>query len=604
MIAIGSKCTDTCDRNMEAESNEEDKRFIYFNPNFCINNINVKELVVRAEQAASVSKASDTSAHTNQNTLPLNGNQNNPFISPPAVPAFTSESARNNPAPAWPGPADNPPAKKRVVLLPTPKPNTFKIPPPRHLNKGPVPAPSWIKDNPFYAKDVDWNDRDHPWYHRDPNYVSNLLNIAADYAKRPNEMPRCRMPPLSKRELLFRMEKEHKHGKLLSSLVPCAVEKFIRYMNIVKDQIDFDMLRIDYSKNQSYSECRRKRSMMKALGVNKFHYVNEKAAEELFARSQNLQGFKKQIRKDLDLSKLDTSKLTVAQRRFLFKHHVLKQGKAVYVNPDKDRNPSSSSISSPLVSVNKFKAVSKASLVPTKNRKLRLSLRYRRSDEPILQDCRFYIKTGKCKFGVRCIRKHDPSKLPTRLKKAAARKMPKSSFSVINIPKLPRRPYSSLPPPLIPLSELKPSKLPVVNLSKTPRSSASVPSSSTASPPTSNTGLVTAPAASTPLHTSNYRFINNPKLGPTKVGLNKKLVNRALKWKRKTATRRKQDCMFFIRRGKCAFGEECRKRHDPTKVTLCNHFIFYNRCNNSQCPFQHKVCTFTLLGYCLVFNVT
>lgn len=47
--------------------------------------------------------------------------------------------------------------------------------------------------------------------------------------------------------------------------------------------------------------------------------------------------------------------------------------------------------------------------------------------------------------------------------------------------------------------------------------------------------------------------------------------------------------MFFIRRGRCLFGEECRKRHDPNKVSLCNKFIFTSNCTATDCPYQHKI---------------
>jgi hypothetical protein len=608
MIAVEKEFNDL--RDMEAEagsSGSEEKRFIYFNPNFCINNINVKELVLRAEQAALVSTAPGQSNLTT--ILHESGNQSNALIASSALPVFSPVSAEKNPAPVQPGPSDDRPTQ-RPALLPTPSHNPFKVPPPKQnkqfkRQRG-VAAPGWIRDKPFFVTDIDWNDREHPWYHHDPNYVSNLLNLAADYTRRPNQLPRCRMPPLSKRELLFRMEKVHKNGKLLSSLhLPSAVEKFIRYMRLIKDQIDFDMLRIDYSNNQSYAECRRKRAMMKELGVNKFHYVNEEAVEELFARNQNLKGFKKEIRRDLDLSTLDTSKLSSAQRKFLFKHHVFNQGKRFYINKDKDKDSKEKATpASPnLVAVNKFKAVSKQSLAPSTKNKVRSTLRYRR-EEPSLQDCRFFLKTGRCKFGVRCIRKHDPSKLPAKLKKAAARKRPKSTFSVNNVPRRPvnnvsrrsvnnvsRPPQSSMPPPLVPISSLKLTKPQVVQTPSTPQCSTAAQqmSAATTSSKQSSSSAVTSQSVGPALFKSDYRFINNPKLGPTKTGLNKKLVNRALKWKRKTAIRRKQDCMFFIRRGKCVFGDECRKRHDPAKVALCSRFIFYNRCSNSPCPFQHKV---------------
>ncbi|KAL5262964.1 hypothetical protein ACHWQZ_G008392 [Mnemiopsis leidyi] len=571
MIVVAGNSIDTSSMEMESESTDDQKRFIYFNPNFCINNINVKELVLRAEQSASRSLDKHQLA---QSTLSLPSSQNYPFGQLQEIPSNTSTFTAITSASSYSGPSHAQSAQ-RSALLPTPPPQ-FKAPPAKQPKRG-VAGPSWIRDKPFFPSDVDWNDRDHPWYHKDPRYASNLLNLAADYAKRPNQYPKCRMPPLSKRELLYRMEKLHRNGKLLSSLhLPSAVEKFIRYMRLIKDQIEFDMLRIDYSNNQTYAECRRKRAMMKGLGVNKYHYVNEEAVEELFARSQNLKGYKKQIRQDLDLSKLDTSKLSPRQRRFLFKHHVFKQGKRVYVNTDqnKDQSPKSPN----LVSVNKFKAVSKESLSQVKKNRIRQSLRYRRSEDPAHQDCRFYMKTGKCKFGVRCIRKHDPSKLPAKLKKAVARKRPKSSFTVNNV-KLPRRPVSSMPPPLVPISSLNLRPTP---LSSTNPTQAAAVSSATNIPKTVN-------SLSRSLSNTDYRFINNPVLGPTKVGLNKKLVNRALKWKRKTALRRKQDCMFFIRRGKCVFGEECRKRHDPAKVALCSRFIFFNRCQKLECPYQHKL---------------
>ena len=47
MIAVGEE--NCASPTMEPESGE--KRYIYFNPNFCINNINVKDLVARAEAA-------------------------------------------------------------------------------------------------------------------------------------------------------------------------------------------------------------------------------------------------------------------------------------------------------------------------------------------------------------------------------------------------------------------------------------------------------------------------------------------------------------------------------------------------------------------------
>ena len=579
MIVVAGKSIDTSNMETESESTDEQKRFIYFNPNFSINNINVKELVLRAEQSASRTQ-SLTTQQPAQSALPLPNSQNNLFAQPSGAPSHVPNFREITSASYQSGSSNIQPAQ-RPALLPTP-PSQFKVPPAKQHTKRGVAGPSWIRDKPFFPSDVDWNDRDHPWYHKDPRYASNLLNLAADYAKRPNQYPKCRMPPLSKRELLFRMEKLHRNGKLLSFLhLPSAVEKFIRYMKLIKDQIEFDMLRIDYSNNQTYAECRRKRAMMKGLGVNKYHYVNEEAVEELFARSQNLKGYKEHIRKDLDLSTLDTSKLTPRQRRFLFKHHVFGQGKRVYVNTDKDKDSTPKSPN--LVSVNKFKAVSKESLPQVKKNRIRLSLRYRRSDDPAQQDCRFYMKTGRCKFGVRCIRKHDPSKLPAKLKRAAARRRPKSSFSVNNV-NLPRRPYSSLPPPLIPIS----------SLNQKPAPSSSNPVQDISTKPAANAPK-TVKSLSRSLSNTDYRFINNPVLGPTKVGLNKKLVNRALKWKRKTAIRRKQDCMFFIRRGKCVFGEECRKRHDPAKVALCSRFIFFNRCQISQCPYQHKVDT---LRYC------
>ena len=558
---LGSSMKSSDTRNEGTVESAQKRRFIYFNPNFCINNINVKELVSRAHNSnitTSYSRSCNdvsikTEVYPSVHIYPPSPNQASVVLS----------SLEPDPPEA---------NSSRVVLLPTPTGNlssersqSCNIITNSTSNVTEKPGPSRQKD---FASNINWHDRNHPWFPRHPSYASNLLSLAADYSIRPNQPVRCRLPPLSKGELVFRMETMHRRGKVRKCLRnPTQIDQFIKYMKIVKDQIEFDKLEIDYTNNQTYAECRRKRAMMKRLNVNEYHYINEHVVDDLFTRSQNLKCFKKKIREDLDLSKIDTSRLSGKQRKFLFVHHVLKQGKAKFINEKLNyRKPPSSP---KLVSVNKYKAVLKDTVVEAKDQKIRASLRYRRTNFSIHQDCRFYMTTGKCKFGVRCIRKHDPSKLPLKFKKAAATKRPRSAYTVNNLSSSQIKAPSSL-------QSTSSSSNQTTGISNTTKSFISKASCSGSSRLSS-------------LYKADYRFINNSKLGPCKVSRNRKSVRRALLWKRKTALQKKQDCMFFIRRGKCVFGDTCRKKHDHDKVALCSKFIFSNNCNNENCPYQHKV---------------
>ena len=570
MVALVNSSMENFDSvNQDKTNVTEERRYIYFNPNFCINNINVKELVSRAQKASATCLVEDVPCTVKK---PVN-----------AILEITDEHQTQT---NLLGPDSYQSKSPRVVLLPTPtvqsgSPRTITS---QHVTE--IPGPS-LHNTQYSSRSIDGEDRDHPWYPNHPSYGSNLLSLAADYSIRPNQPVRCRLPPLSKKELIQRMEKLYRQGSIRKYLqLTSLVEKFIRYMNILKDQIEFDSLQIDYTNNQSYAECRRKRAMMKRLNVNEYHYINEHVVDDLFARSQSLKCFKKKNSKELDLSQIDTSKLTIGQRKFLFFHHVLKQGKTKFVNENLGNNINEDAKPPELpelVSINKYKSVLKDSVVEGKRKSIRTSLSYRRSQDSSHQDCRFYMRTGKCKFGVRCIRKHDPSKLPVKLKKAAARKRPKSTFSVNNlsrklITKKPLRIVSkfSLNNQVSRVLKSTNQVSRVLKSTVSQKHSVSVPSSSGAS-------------ASASLFRTDYRFINNSTLGPTKVSMNRKSVRRALMWKRKTALQRKQDCMFFIRRGKCVFGEKCRKKHDPEKVVLCRKFIFSNTCTNDDCPYQHKV---------------
>ena len=299
--------------------------------------------------------------------------------------------------------------------------------------------------------------------------------------------------------------------------------KFTEYRGRLKMKIEFRELNIDSSK-QSYQECVRKKKIMEELGVNKFNYVNERVVDEIYERRNRMREFKKNLQNTLDVTKVDSSKLTAHQRILLFKRHIKSK-------QDKIDN------TKPLKLAGEFNYAI---------RKRKNPYVYSTTAAPVA-DCRFYLATGKCKFGNKCIRKHDPTKLPAKLKQQYARRMPKSAFKVNN-------------------------------------NNNAVPSTSAASvvPSVKQQGKQPTRA--------DFRFISNSTLGPKKVARNKKAVDRALKWKKRTAQQKqKVDCMFYIRRGTCLFGEECRKKHDPEKVALCRRFIFNGKCPTVGCLFQHRV---------------
>jgi len=185
-------------------------------------------------------------------------------------------------------------------------------------------------------------------------------------------------------------------------------------------------------------------------------------------------------------------------------------------------------------------------------------LKYIRKRDPAHQDCRFYLKSGRCRFGPRCLRKHDPAKLPGHLKKKLARSRPKSAFTVNNNPR-PSKPSTSTIPQPRTASDFKL----VLNRQQSQKA------------PTIKRSLA-----------------------------HKKIVNKALRWKRKTEGQKSVDCMFYIKRGACRFGTACRRRHDPDKVAVCTQFVQGN-CTKDDCLFQHKIvkdkmplCLYFLSGRC------
>eukprot|EP00116_Pleurobrachia_bachei_P000087 sb/3460349/ len=317
--------------------------------------------------------------------------------------------------------------------------------------------------------------------------------------------------------------------------------KFTEYRGRLKMKIEFLEMNIDTSK-QSYQECVRKKKIMEELGVNKFNYVNEKVVDEIYERRNRMREFKNNLKKNLDVTKVDTSKLTAHQRILLFKRHIKsKQDKIDNTKPIKQQT---------------------AGQFNYAIRKRKNPFVYSTTAAPVA-DCRFYIATGKCKFGTKCIRKHDPTKLPAKLKQQYARRMPKSAFKVNN-------------------------------------NNNPVPSTSSAAVPSTTSGVEKYQQVKQPTR-ADFRFISNSTLGPKKVARNKKAVDRALKWKRRTVQQKqKVDCMFYIRRGTCLFGDQCRKKHDPEKVALCRRFIFYGKCPIVGCLFQHR-CVPEKMPLCLYF---
>ena len=216
-----------------------------------------------------------------------------------------------------------------------------------------------------------------------------------------------------------------------------------------------------------------------------------------------------------------SSQLTAEQRREVFKNKVLKSGKNKFVKfkPDTKyvRDPTApapdptTSTAPPVprpIKENKFKLINSTFSPHLSSSKfaVKSSLKYIRKRDPGHQDCRFYLKSGRCRFGPRCLRKHDPSKLPSHLKKKLARARPKSAFRINN----------NLRPVIKPTSRIS---------STAQRRSA-----------------------------SDFKLVLNrqqSQKAPTiKRSLaHKKIVNKALRWKRKTEGQKSVDCMFYIKRG-------------------------------------------------------
>ena len=487
----------------------EPTRYIYFNPNYSINNINVKVLVERAK------RASECGSVINDNKMDIS--------EVPPLEKITPEHAEllNHPS--------------NLVIQTTSAP--------------PGGSSSYYK----YEEYCDIWDPSHPWYPRNIRYPENLLSLAADYVLRPGIAPKCRLPPLSKSELIERMDMIYRSDNLRNAMkLKSQREKFVRYLKLLKEQVQFESLRIDPTR-QSYAQCRSKRKKMLELGVNEYYYINENAVDDIYERERTKTSKIKKhpgsrklsmvllsntnavpIPPSQALRDMDSSSLSSDQRRQIFRQHVLRSGKNRYIKFDsKFRFERSSQKlqetrerASPqsLIHINKFKCVNQHYTNVRRNNRL----------------CRSYLKFGWCKYGARCLLIHDKNIAPKRKFDARSKN---SKYRVNN----------------------------------TTFNSVNIRSSTCSSSKTLN-------------HTpSSFRFVREPTLGPKHVGLHKKIVNKALKWKVRTAEQKQTVCPYFARKGTCAFGSKCRKKHDPREVALCMKYVFSRKCTIANCKLQHKV---------------
>ncbi|CAF1082651.1 unnamed protein product [Adineta ricciae] len=74
--------------------------------------------------------------------------------------------------------------------------------------------------------------------------------------------------------------------------------------------------------------------------------------------------------------------------------------------------------------------------------------------------------------------------------------------------------------------------------------------------------------------------------------------------KKSTSLRKKKNCIYFNRFGKCHRGDECPFLHDRTRIAVCTQFL-NGRCKNSSCPYSHELtpgkvptCSFFMKGAC------
>ncbi|CAF3866884.1 unnamed protein product [Adineta steineri] len=75
--------------------------------------------------------------------------------------------------------------------------------------------------------------------------------------------------------------------------------------------------------------------------------------------------------------------------------------------------------------------------------------------------------------------------------------------------------------------------------------------------------------------------------------------------KRKSITlKKKKNCIYFNRFGKCHRGDKCPFIHDRTRIAVCTQFL-NGRCKNSSCPYLHELipgkvptCSYFIKGAC------
>ncbi|UJR15538.1 hypothetical protein I4U23_002477 [Adineta vaga] len=74
--------------------------------------------------------------------------------------------------------------------------------------------------------------------------------------------------------------------------------------------------------------------------------------------------------------------------------------------------------------------------------------------------------------------------------------------------------------------------------------------------------------------------------------------------KKLTTLRKKKNCIYFNRFGKCHRGDKCPFLHDRRQIAVCTQFL-NGRCKNSSCPYSHELipgkvptCSFFMKGAC------
>ncbi|CAF4092407.1 unnamed protein product [Rotaria sp. Silwood2] len=74
--------------------------------------------------------------------------------------------------------------------------------------------------------------------------------------------------------------------------------------------------------------------------------------------------------------------------------------------------------------------------------------------------------------------------------------------------------------------------------------------------------------------------------------------------KKLTTMKKKKNCIYFNRFGKCHRGDKCPFIHDRTRIAVCTQFL-NGRCKNSICPYSHELipgklptCSYFIKGAC------